>query len=143
MRCPEGSGKPCFFQKQIGKGMPAGVDSVPVLVKKGTKPEQYITVSTREGLVGLGQMGMLEIHPWGSSNKTLERPDRLIIDLDPDTSLPWEHLVASAIEVRELLKTSASKRFVKSTGGKGLHVVAPIEPNTSGRRLKNSRTTSC
>ncbi|MGB6609055.1 MAG: DNA ligase D, partial [Acidobacteriaceae bacterium] len=93
VRCPEGSGKPCFFQKQIGKGMPAGVDSVPVLVKKGTKPEQYITVSTREGLVGLGQMGMLELHPWGSSNKTLERPDRLIIDLDPDPELPWKRLV--------------------------------------------------
>jgi bifunctional non-homologous end joining protein LigD len=129
VRCPEGSGKPCFFQKQIGKGMPAGVDSVPVLVKKGTKPEQYITVSTREGLVGLGQMGVLELHPWGSSNKTLERPDRFIIDLDPDPELPWKRLVASAVEVRELMKHLGLEAFVKSTGGKGLHVVAPIDPD--------------
>jgi bifunctional non-homologous end joining protein LigD len=129
VRCPEGSGQPCFFQKQIGKGMPAGVDSVPVLVKKGTKPEQYITVSTREGLVGLGQMGVLELHPWGSRNKTLERPDRLIIDLDPDPELPWKRLVASAVEVRELMKHLGLETFVKSTGGKGLHVVAPIDPN--------------
>ncbi len=71
VRCPEGSGKPCFFQKQIGKGMPAGVDSVPVTVKKGGNPqrEEYVTVSTREGLVGLGQMGVMELHPWGSSNE--------------------------------------------------------------------------
>ena len=136
VRCPEGSGKPCFFQKQIGKGMPAGVDSVPVLVKKGTKPEQYVTVSTPEGLVGLGQMGVLELHPWGSSNKTLEQPDRLIIDLDPDESLPWKRLVASAVEVRDLMKHLGLESFVKSTGGKGIHVVAPIEPQHEWPAIK-------
>ncbi len=136
VRCPEGSGKPCFFQKQIGKGMPAGVDSVPVTVKKGTKPEQYITVSSREGLVGLAQMGVLELHPWGSSNKALEQPDRLIIDLDPDESLPWKRLVASAVEVRDLMKHLGLETFVKSTGGKGLHVVAPIEPQHGWPEIK-------
>jgi bifunctional non-homologous end joining protein LigD len=130
VRCPEGSGQPCFFQKQIGKGMPPGVDSVPVTVKKGgrNEREQYVTVSTREGLVGLGQMGVMELHPWGSSNKTLEHPDRLIIDLDPDPNLPWKTLVASAVEVRGLMKHLGLETFVKSTGGKGLHVVAPIAP---------------
>lgn len=131
VRCPEGSGKPCFFQKQIGKGMPPGIDSVPVTVKKGGKGERelYVTVSKREGLVGLGQMGVMELHPWGSSNKTLEKPDRLIIDLDPDPSLPWKTLVASAIEVRDLMKHLGLETFVKSTGGKGLHVVAPLTPH--------------
>jgi bifunctional non-homologous end joining protein LigD len=130
VRCPEGSGKPCFFQKQIGKGMPPGVDSVPVTVKKGGKPEreQYVTVSKHEGLVGLGQMGVLELHPWSSSNKTLELPDRIIIDLDPDEKLPWKRLVESATEVRDLMKHLGLETFVKSTGGKGIHVVAPIEP---------------
>ena len=130
VRCPEGIGQPCFFQKQIGKGMPAGIDSVPVTVKKGGKParELYVTVSTREGLVGLGQMGVLELHPWGSSNESLERPDRIIIDLDPDPSLAWKRLVASAIEVRDLMKHLGLESFVKSTGGKGIHVVAPIVP---------------
>jgi bifunctional non-homologous end joining protein LigD len=136
VRCPEGSGKPCFFQKQIGKGMPDGVDSVPVLVKKATKPEDYVTVSKREGLVGLGQMGVLELHPWGSSNKTLEQPDRLIFDLDPDEKLPWKRLVESAIEVRDLLKHLGLETFVKSTGGKGLHVVAPIEPKHEWHEIK-------
>ena len=136
VRCPEGSGKPCFFQKQIGKGMPKGVDSVPVLVKKATKPEDYVTVSKREGLVGLGQMGVLELHPWGSSNETLEQPDRLIFDLDPDEKLPWKRLVESAIEVRDLLKHLGLETFVKSTGGKGLHVVAPIEPQHEWPEIK-------
>ncbi len=138
VRCPEGSGKPCFFQKQIGKGMPAGVDSVPVTVKKGGNPqrEEYVTVSTREGLVGLGQMGVMELHPWGSSNKTLEQPDRLIIDLDPDPELLWKRVVESAIEVRDLLKHLGLETFVKSTGGKGIHVVAPIQPEREWSEIK-------
>ncbi len=136
VRCPEGSGKPCFYQKQIGKGMPDGVDSVPVLVKKNTKPEEYVTVSKREGLVGLGQMGVLELHPWGSSNDTLEQPDRLIFDLDPDEKLPWKRLVESAIEVRDLMKHLGLESFVKSTGGKGLHVVAPIAPKHEWPAIK-------
>ena len=126
VRCPEGSGKPCFFQKHIGMGVPAGIDSVPVTSKKGGEPEEYLTISKVEGLVGLAQMGVLEVHPWGSRNQTLEKPDRIIIDLDPDTELPWKRLVSSAIEVRDLLKQLGLESFVKSTGGKGLHVVAPI-----------------
>jgi len=138
VRCPEGSDKPCFFQKQIGKGMPAGVDSVPVMVKKGGKPqrEEYVTVSKREGLVGLGQMGVMELHPWGSSNQTLEQPDRIIIDLDPDPELPWKRLVESAVEVRDLMKHLGLETFVKSTGGKGIHVVAPIEPKREWAEVK-------
>jgi bifunctional non-homologous end joining protein LigD len=138
VRCPEGSGKPCFFQKQIGKGMPDGVDSVPVIVKKGGKnePEEYVTVSKLEGLVGLGQMGVLELHPWGSSNETLEQPDRIIIDLDPDPALPWKQLVASAVEVRDLMKHLGLETFVKSTGGKGIHVVAPIDPKREWPEVK-------
>src|ERR1700728_1859589 len=136
VRCPEGSGKPCFFQKHIGMGMPAGVDSVLVTAKKGSGPEKYLTLSTREGLVGLAQMGVLELHPWGSSNKTLEKPDRIIIDLDPDEKIPWKNLVASATEVRDLMKHLGLETFVKSTGGKGIHVVAPIEPKHEWPAIK-------
>ncbi|HEX4036714.1 MAG TPA: DNA ligase D [Acidobacteriaceae bacterium] len=136
VRCPEGSGKPCFFQKHIGLGVPKGVDSVPVPSKKGGPGEQYLTVSTPEGLVGLAQMGVLEVHPWGSRNQTLEKPDRLIIDLDPDPNLPWKQLVASAVEVRGLLQQIGLESFVKSTGGKGLHVVAPITPHHEWPEVK-------
>jgi bifunctional non-homologous end joining protein LigD len=127
VRCPEGSGKPCFFQKHVGQGVSKGIDSVTVPDKRGNGSEEYITVSSEEGLVGLAQMGVLEIHPWGSKNDALETPDRIIFDLDPDAAIEWKILVESAIEVRDVLKELGLQSFVKSTGGKGLHVVAPIQ----------------
>lgn len=136
VRCPEGSTKPCFFQKHVGMGVPAGVESVPVTPKNGGKPEQYLTISTAEGLMGLAQMGVLEIHPWGSHNEALEKPDRLIIDLDPDPAIPWQRLVSSAIEVRDLMQNLGLRTFVQSTGGKGIHVVAPIRPEREWPAIK-------
>jgi bifunctional non-homologous end joining protein LigD len=110
-------------------GVPKGIDSVPIVSKSGGAPEQYLTLSTVEGLVGLAQMGVLEVHPWGSKNETLEKPDRLIIDLDPDEKLARERLVESAIEVRGLMKQLGLESFVKTTGGKGIHVVVPVVPD--------------
>lgn len=73
-------------------------------------------------------MGVLEIHPWGSSNSDIEKPDMLIFDLDPDEAISWTTLAESAREVRSRLKQCKLESFLKTTGGKGLHVVAPIEP---------------
>ncbi len=129
VRCPQGSTGPCFFQKHLVEGLPPGIDGVMIQSRKGGEPEEYITLSTGEALVGLAQLGVLEIHPWGSTNSDLERPDRMIFDLDPDPSLPWATLAGAALEVRERLKKLGLASFVKSTGGKGLHVVAPIEPH--------------
>jgi bifunctional non-homologous end joining protein LigD len=136
VRCPEGSGKPCFFQKHIGLGVPKGINSVSVPNKKGEGSEEYITVSTQQGLVALAQMGVLEIHPWGSENESLEKPDRIIFDLDPDEAIEWKTLAESAIEVRDVLKELGLVSFVKSTGGKGLHVVAPIQPKHEWPEVK-------
>lgn len=136
VRCPEGSGKPCFFQKHVGAGLPEGVGSVPVKSKSSGAVEQYITIDNIRGLIGLAQMGVLEIHPWGSRNETMEQPDRLIFDLDPDESLAWKQLLASAIEVRDLLAHLRLESFVKSTGGKGLHIVAPIQPERNWAEIK-------
>jgi bifunctional non-homologous end joining protein LigD len=137
VRCPDGSGSPCFFQKHIGQGMPEGIDSVPVRDKKSGKPEDYLTLATAQGLAGLAQMGVLEVHPWGATNEQLETPDRLIIDLDPDEGVEWAQLVKSAQEVRELLEQLKLKSFVKSTGGKGLHVVAPMAPTREWPEVKS------
>lgn len=136
VRCPEGVGKPCFFQKHVGQGVAKGIDSVSVPNKKGGGSEEYITVSTQEGLVGLAQMGVLEIHPWGSRNDSLETPDQIIFDLDPDVDLEWKVLAESAAEVRDVLKELGLESFVKSTGGKGLHVVAPIFPKHEWGEVK-------
>jgi bifunctional non-homologous end joining protein LigD len=128
VRCPGGIGKPCFFQKHVGLGgLPSGVGSVPVPNRKTGKIEEYLTLNSQDGLLGLAQLGVLEIHPWGSKNEDLERPDRIIFDLDPDSSVPWKTLAAAATELRDRLKKIKLVGYLKSTGGKGLHIVVPIE----------------
>jgi bifunctional non-homologous end joining protein LigD len=136
VRCPEGSGKPCFFQKHVNHTLPPGIGAVDVPDKKTGKIEPYITLSTAEALAGLAQMGVLEVHPWGSRNDDLEHPDRIIIDLDPDAAISWTRLAESAAEVRKQLKKLGLESFLKSTGGKGLHVVVPIVPEYDWAAIK-------
>jgi bifunctional non-homologous end joining protein LigD len=128
VRCPEGSAKQCFYQKHKTQMLGGGLESIDIVDKKSGKPEPYITLSTPEAIVELAQISVLELHPWGSSNQSLEQPDQIIFDLDPDEAIPWETLASSALEVRKRLKDRGLQSFVKSTGGKGLHVVAPIIP---------------
>lgn len=129
VRCPGGVAQHCFFQKHWEQGLPAGVEGIEVPDKNGGEPDNYVTFSTAEALAGLAQMNVLEIHPWGSTNANLEHPDRLIFDLDPDEAVSWQTLADAAREVQERLKQLSLKCFLKSTGGKGLHVVAPIAPD--------------
>ena len=134
VRCPDGSTEKCFFQKHVKVGLPKSVGSVEVPDK--TNPahsEPYITLDSAEALLGLAQLSVLELHPWGSQYdlnhpEALEKPDRIILDLDPDPDLPWSTLVESALAIRTFLKELQLESFVKTTGGKGLHVVAAIEP---------------
>jgi bifunctional non-homologous end joining protein LigD len=135
VRCPEGTGHPCFFQKHVNNTLPPGIESIDIADKNG-KVEPYITLSTREALTGLAQLGVLELHPWGSSNDDLEHPDRIIIDLDPDPTVSWHTLADSALEVRQHLKDLKLESFLKSTGGKGLHVVVPIKPEHDWPAIK-------
>lgn len=136
VRCPEGSGKPCFFQKHVTHMLPPGVGSVDVPNKKTGEKEEYITLDNAEALAGLGQMGVLEVHPWGSRNDDLEHPDRLIFDLDPDESIEWHVLGDAATEVRKRLRAAGLISFLKTTGGKGLHIVAPVAPEHTWTELK-------
>ncbi|HEX4283709.1 MAG TPA: DNA ligase D [Terracidiphilus sp.] len=128
VRCPDGIGGQSFFQKHIGMGMPEGVKSVSVPNRKTGKKEEYLTLDSAEGLVGLAQMSVLEIHPWGSRNEDLEKPDRIVFDLDPDEAISWPTLAGSAEELRARLKKLGLTGYLKHTGGKGLHIVLPIEP---------------
>ena len=138
VRCPDGAGKPCFYQKHVNHMLPPGVGSVDVPDKKTGVPEPYITLSTPEALAGLAQMGVLEVHPWGSRNGDLEHPDRLIFDLDPDEDLPWSTVTQAALEVRDRLKRLGLESFLKTTGGKGLHIVAPILPELEFGQVKDA-----
>jgi bifunctional non-homologous end joining protein LigD len=136
VRCPGGVGHPCFFQKHATGTLPPGVESVDVPDKKTGKKEPYITLSTAEAFAGLAQMGVLEIHPWGSENDNLERPDMIVFDLDPDAAISWRTLADSAAEVRRQLKSLGLESFLKTTGGKGLHVVVPITPKLDWSAVK-------
>ncbi len=136
VRCPDGSEKPCFYQKHINQLLPKGIGAIMVSDKKGGKPEPYISLNSAEALVGLAQVSVLEVHPWGSTKAHLEQPDRIVIDLDPDEALPWSVVVESALEVRTLLSSLKLQSFVKTTGGKGLHVVFPIEPEHDFATIK-------
>ena len=135
VRCPDGSGKQCFFQKHVSGTLPPGIGGVDVADKNG-KVEPYFTLNTAEALAGLAQMGVMEVHPWGSRNADLERPDRLIFDLDPDEALGWPVLAEAAAEIRARLKKIGLESFLKTTGGKGLHVVAPIAPKLEWPAVK-------
>ena len=130
VRCPEGSGKPCFFQKHVTAMLPKGIGSIEVPDKKTGKLEPYITLDDErtnpDALASLAQLGVLEVHPWGSRNDDLEHPDRLIFDLDPDESLVWSTVTEAAADIRARLKRLGLIAFLKTTGGKGLHVVIPI-----------------
>ena len=89
-----------------------------------------------EGLMALVQANVLEIHPWGSRIEKLEQPDRIIFDLDPGEGVEWEEVIAGALEVKDRLKSQGLESFVKTTGGKGLHVVSPIMPSGEWERVK-------
>jgi bifunctional non-homologous end joining protein LigD len=126
VRCPEGMAGECFFQKHLTPGFPEAIRQIPIKTKEGR--ETYAMIEDAPGLIGLAQMGVLEIHPWGSTIDRLEQPDRLIFDLDPDTGLAWERVIAAALTVRDTLEGLGLRSFAKTTGGKGLHVVVPLKP---------------
>lgn len=125
VRCPEGRHKSCFYQKHVGPGTPEAIGRVKVEERGGAF--DYATIDDVAGLVGLVQMGVLEIHPWGSRADNVERPDRLIFDLDPGPGVAWKSVINAARRLRELLEELDLASFVKTTGGKGLHVVLPIQ----------------
>ena len=136
VRCPEGSAKPCFYQKHVNHMLPPGVKGIDVPDKKTGVIDSYITLDSKEALAGLAQMGVLEVHPWGSTNGDLEHANRVIFDLDPDESLAWRDVTMGADEVRRRLKARGLESFLKTTGGKGLHVVVPIEPRFDWTAVK-------
>jgi bifunctional non-homologous end joining protein LigD len=135
VRCPEGQGSPCFYQKHVGEGAPPELGRVDLREEEGGS-STYLYVRDVAGLVALVQMGVLEIHPWGSRIESLERPDRCTFDLDPGPGVPWERVVKAAREMRARLLELGLESFVKTTGGKGLHVVLPLRPEEGWERVK-------
>ena len=127
VRCPDGAGNECFFQKHPMTGMPDAIGVGDARSAEG-KQQDYVYVNDIEGVIGLVQMNVIEIHPWGSTIADLEHPDRLVFDLDPDTGVEWSRVRDAARLVRERLQAVGLESFLRTTGGKGLHVVVPLNP---------------
>ena len=132
VRCPTGQEKKCFYQRHAGSGVPEQLREVAV----PGFDEPYLYIEDKAGLIAMVQMGVLEMHPWGVTVERPDRPDRIIIDLDPAEGLGFNAVVRAALDVRERLEAMGLRSFVKTTGGKGLHVIVPVEPVTPWSEAK-------
>ncbi|MDB5339593.1 MAG: putative ligase-like protein [Planctomycetaceae bacterium] len=134
LRCPEGQGGPSFYQKHASAGMSSAVRQIPI--KEANKTDIYLAINNLDGLLSLIQMGVLEIHPWGTTTDDLEHPDRMIFDFDPDPAVKWPQVVTAAQQLRDRLQALGLESFVKTTGGKGLHVVVPLSRRNDWTEVK-------
>ncbi|MCG3122134.1 MAG: DNA ligase [Phycisphaerales bacterium] len=136
VRCPEGIAGQCFFQKHVRETFSNGpVKSIRVREQDGEEAN-YIAVDSVEGLVSLVQFGVLEIHPWGSTRDHIDQPDTLTFDLDPGEGVSFDELRRATLEVRKHLEALGLACFLKTTGGKGLHVVVPLTPDLAWEPVK-------
>ncbi|MCO5156764.1 MAG: DNA ligase D [Aquamicrobium sp.] len=135
LRCPGGTAAKCFFQKHAWKGVSREIlTAVDPLDEEGDN--SLLAVDSLDGLIGLVQGAALEIHGWQARLDDLEKPDQLVIDLDPGDGVPWSVMLDAAREVRARLEAVKLAAFVKTTGGKGLHVAAPLKPKAGWDTVK-------
>jgi bifunctional non-homologous end joining protein LigD len=128
VRCPSGRGAGCFFQKHPGAALAEKLPHIRIREKTGAA--EYSYVRTRTDLIALVQAGTLELHVWGSRIQDLERPDLVVFDLDPAPGVAWIEVVRTARSLRDRLLALGHHSYARTTGGKGLHVVVPLEPES-------------
>ena len=133
VRCPAGIGD-CFYQKHVEGAVHGAVRRI--RITESESDGDYAIVDSPAGIVALAQLGVLEFHTWGSSEQDLEHPDRFTLDLDPDPELVWIRVVEAALDVAGLVRELGLVPFVKTTGGKGLHIVVPIVPRLDWETVK-------
>lgn len=136
VRCPDGAGGTCFFQKHHAATLGANVASIP-LKEKGGASDHYLYLTDLRGVLELVQMNVLEFHPWGARVDAPDQPDRLVFDLDPAPGIEWKALVAAARDVRERLRETGLESFVRLSGGKGVHVVVPLRRGAGWEEAKS------
>jgi bifunctional non-homologous end joining protein LigD len=136
IRCPQGRAKHCFFQKHDSGTMGEHVKHVPIKEKDGAV-EDYLYVEDARGILACVQMGTIEFHGWGSRVKPLEKPDRLVFDLDPDVGLDFGKVKKAAVRLQALLADLGLITFPMLTGGKGIHVIAPLDASVTWPKVKD------
>lgn len=130
LRCPSGTDGECFFQKHAGKGFPKEIETVEITEKSG-KSEPYMVIRDPAGFVAAAQMGAVEFHIWGARTDGLEKPDRLVFDLDPDESLGFDAVKDAAKVIHDLLRDVGLESLPMVTGGKGVHVIVRLRRTAS------------
>ena len=136
IRCPRGAGEHCFFQKHDSGSMSEHVKQIPVKEKDGSV-EDYLYFEDVRGVLAAAQMGTIEFHGWGSKVDNIEHPDRLVFDLDPDVGLDFVKVKEAAVRVRDLVEDLGLKSFPLLTGGKGIHVVIPLDRTADWKAVKS------
>lgn len=136
VRCPQGRARKCFFQKHDAGSFGDAVRHVAIREKDGHE-EPYLYIDTPEGLLTCVQMGTIEFHGWGARIEDVEKADRLVFDLDPDVGLDFEAVRAAAFQFRDILKSIGLETFPMLTGGKGVHVIAPLVPRAQWPEVKD------
>ncbi len=134
VRCPSGRTGKCFYQKHIRDSFGDAVKAIAVEEESGEA--EYISVDSTAGLVTLVQFGVLEIHPWGSPGDDLEHPDVLVLDMDPGEGASFELVKEGALRGKEAMEAEGLATFLKATGGKGLHVVSPLDGSRGWDEVK-------
>jgi len=127
VRCPQGQGKACFFQRHHARGFPKPMRRIAIR-EAGGEVRDYAYLSDLDGLIAGVQMGVLEFHIWGASVHDTEKADRILFDLDPDAGLGFAEVRQAAFDLRDRLEGLGLRSFPLVTGGKGVHVVAPLSP---------------
>lgn len=135
VRCPEGVAGECFFQKHSNPSTPDVIDTTGIREKDGSTA-QYLVVRDRKGLIATAQIGATELHVWGCQTDKLEYPERIVFDLDPDEGLGFPDVRAAAAEIRDVLASVGLTSFPMLTGGKGVHVIVPIQRRTEWPEVK-------
>ena len=136
VRCPQGRGKACFFQKHDTGALGDFVKQIAIKEKDGSS-EDYLWFDDPRGVLACVQMGTIEFHGWGSRNEPLEKPDRLVFDLDPDEGLGFDKVKSAALRLRDLLADLGLETFPLLSGGKGIHVVAPLDQTADWVKVKS------
>jgi bifunctional non-homologous end joining protein LigD len=136
VRCPQGRAKKCFFQKHDAGSFGDAVKHVGI-AEKDEHEEPYLYLDTADGLMTCVQMGTIEFHGWGARIEDVEKADRLVFDLDPDVGLDFEAVRSAAFHFRDVLKAIGLETFPMVTGGKGIHVIAPLVPRAEWPEVKD------
>jgi DNA ligase D len=134
VRCPTGRPQDCFFQRHAFTGMPASVAVFESVNSEG-ETKTYLSVEDAKAYLALAQFGVVEFHTWGTHRTKLDRPDQIVFDLDPGEGISWREVVEAAVHIKGGLEGLGLEPFVKTSGGKGIHITVPVTRKQNWKKL--------